>query len=193
MKNLIAFLLCLGIALALPGVALAQKVGSLTVVQGTVDLLPGGKAAHAAKLGETVQVGDTVRTRKEGRAEITFDDGTIVRVARSTELAITKFLINDKQTDARINLPRGKIQSIVPRKVGQIFGQQEANRFEVKTPTATCGVRGTDFFTYHQNGLSGATFKEGQGYFFNNKMPDLVSLVSAGQSVTITGPDGKPV
>jgi len=193
MKRFIILLLTVGLALALPGAALAQKVGSLTVVQGTVDLIPTGKAAHAAKQGEPVQVGDSVRTRKEGRAEITFDDGTIIRVARSTEMAINQFLIGDKRTDAQIGLPRGKIQSIVPKKVGQIFGQQEANRFEVKTPIATCGVRGTDFFTYHQDGLSGATFKEGQGYFFNNKMPDLVSMVAAGQSATITGADGKPV
>ncbi|HSR35590.1 MAG TPA: FecR family protein, partial [Desulfurivibrionaceae bacterium] len=193
MKRYIILLLTLGIAFSFPAIALAQKVGSLTVVQGTVDLIPAGKAAHAAKPGEPVQVGDTVRTRKEGRAEITFDDGTIIRVARSTEMAINQFLIGDKRTDAQINLPRGKIQSVVPKKVGQLFGQQEANRFEVKTPTATCGVRGTDFFTYHQDGISGATFKEGQGYFFNNKTPDQVSTIVAGQTGTISGPEGKPV
>jgi hypothetical protein len=192
MKRFIILLLSIGIALSLPDVALARKIGSLTVVQGTVDLIPAGKAAHAARQGEAVQVGDSVRTRKEGRAEITFEDGTIVRVARSTEMAINRFLIGDQKTDAQLTLPRGKIQSIVPKKVGQIFGQREANRFEVKTPIATCGVRGTNFFTYHQDGISGATFQEGQGYLYNNNMPDQVSTIAAGQSGTISGPGALP-
>lgn len=192
MKHLIILLLGIGIILALPAMAMARKVGSFTMAQGTVDLIPAGQEARAAKQGDTVQVGDSVRTRQQGRAEVTFDDGTIVRVSRNSRLEINKFLIGKNTIDAQISLPRGKIQSIVPKKVGQIFGQQETNRFEVKTPVATCGVRGTNFFTYHREGVSGATFQEGQGYFFNNNTPGQPILVGAGQTAIIIGPDGQP-
>jgi hypothetical protein len=49
----------------------------------------------------------------------------------------------------------------------EAYSGSDGNRYEVHTPTAVCGVRGTDFFMYYEKGESGATFKEGFGYGYN--------------------------
>ena len=102
-------------------------------------------------------------------------------------------MVKKNQRVAKFSLFRGKLQSIVKRVAGITFGKKRANQFEVHTPTAVCGGRGTDFFTWHKDGVSGSAFKEGQGYIYPQNRPDFLKNIGTGQAVTISAADAAPV
>lgn len=164
-----SIMLCLVSFLALfilfPLPAQAAPVGEFTLIQGIVDITSPGQVARSANLGDEVQVGDIVRTKSKSKAEITFIDDNVLRLAEKTRLKITEYMVEKDRNKGILSLLRGKIQSIVKMRLGRIFGLGKANRYEVHTPTAVCGVRGTNFFVWFRRGESGAGFESGTGIF----------------------------
>ena len=171
MKKFISVMGILGmfiISLCLPEAALSAPVGSFTSVQGRVDITSPGKAARAIKVGDAVAVGDVVRTKSKAKAEITFIDGSVMRLAKKTRVKITEYMVGKERRSSILSLFRGKIQNIVKNVMGRSFGRGKKNRYEVHTHTAVIGVRGTTWFTYiTKDGGSGAAFKVGKGYGFS--------------------------
>lgn len=177
--------------LLLPLAALATAVGDFTLVKGQVTVT-WAVMARAAVPGLAVEVGDIVTAGENAKAETRFIDGTIMRVARDSRVEIKKYLVAGQQVDVKLKLATGTIQNIVPHLAGRLFGKEAPSRFEVDTPVATCGVRGTDFITSYRNGMSQATFLTGRGYAFNIKLPRQVVSVSAGETMEITRSDAPP-
>ena len=130
-------------------------------MKGRVDLTSPGKRARVIKPGDDVNIGDIIRAKSKSRAEIIFNDGNVLRLAEKTRLEITEYLVGKKESKGIFNLFRGKVQNIIKKSAGKLFGIKKRNRFEVHTPTAVVGVRGTNFFTYYQAGITGSVFKEG--------------------------------
>jgi hypothetical protein len=187
----IAFLTTLIMAALLPLAALAAQVGTFTAVRGGVDIGGAGQAARLVKVGDPVEEGDVVRTKSNAKAEITFADDNILRMAEKSRIVISEYVATQESLTAKLTLSRGKVQNIV-RRTSRIFGLIKKNRFEVHTPTAVVGVRGTNFFTYYQQGVSGAAFLEGEGYGYNPKIPDQVELVTTGQALLVASPEAAP-
>ncbi|HSR36178.1 MAG TPA: FecR domain-containing protein [Desulfurivibrionaceae bacterium] len=180
------------LALGLPVSLYAASVGNFTTVTGPVTVTRAGKSLPAAK-DAAVEAGDVVAAGEQARAEVRFVDGTIMRVARNSKVEIDKYLVQGQRVDVKLKLATGTIQNIVAPLPGRVFGKDAPNRFEVDTPTATCGVRGTDFITSYQNGVSQTTFLAGAGYAFNIRLPQQVVAVSAGQTMEIRKADAPPV
>ncbi|MFO0753510.1 MAG: Ig-like domain-containing protein [Thermodesulfovibrionales bacterium] len=82
-------------------------------------------------------------------------------------------------------LPRGKLQAVVNKDMAKKVGLKEGNRFEVHTPNAVAGVRGTDFFVYHNRNVTGVLVREGTVYAYNPALPKMVVNVPAGTVTTI--------
>ena len=141
MVSLLLTCLLLIIALA----AQAAPVGNLTQVEGSVDLLKGGKVpAVPAKVQEGVEVGDMVRTKADSRAEIRFVDNTVLTIAPESGITIEDYMF-DAATSSRkavVDVVRGLVHTAV----------EKANAgaepdFVMKTHTAVLGVRGTKWYT----------------------------------------------
>ena len=136
---LIAFLLLL---VGLPGTAAAEVVGRLTQVEGQVDFLKGGKLpAAAAKLDDSVEVGDVLRTKSLSKAQVTFMDNTVITVSPESRIAIEEYMFDQAKgkRSAVLQLFQGLAQVVVSK----IFKAAEPD-FVVKTHTAVMGVRGTE-------------------------------------------------
>src|SRR3990172_6040152 len=91
-----------------------------------------------------------------------------------------------KRKSGVMNLLRGKIRAVVSKSrrfIGIAFGEGE--RFEVRTPTAVAGVKGTDFFVTYALGITGVAVLEGRIDTFNPAIPGQVVLVTAGNATTI--------
>jgi hypothetical protein len=165
MKTKSVVLMLFGALLVLlPYWAQAAPVGKFTSIEGRVDVTAPGKAAAAAKLGDTLNAGDIIRTKSKSKCEVVFVDGSVLRLADSSRLRVTEFAQDEGSRNATLNLFRGKIQNIVKTIPGAAGNK---SKYEVHTPTAVAGVRGTNFFSYYMNGVSGALFQEGQGYGYN--------------------------
>lgn len=176
-----------------PAIFGANAVGELTRADGRVDITSPGESARPAAAGDPVARSDIIRTKSDGRAEITFADGSVIRVAPGSRIEISDYPVGDADGKRSVGLFRGKIQSVVRGTMTSLFGRSRTPDYEVRTPTMICGVRGTDFFTYYQRGVSGAIFREGSGYGYNIRFPDRKLTVAAGQAILVRGFDAMPV
>jgi hypothetical protein len=112
--------------------------GVLTVISDTVKVGRGGGAATAAADGDLVRSGDTVRT-EDGRAVITFIDGSTVEIEPSSELVIdTVAETNDGGIVVALTQLLGQTWHVVS-KLGA------TSSYQVRTPASTAAVRGTAF------------------------------------------------
>jgi hypothetical protein len=123
--------------------ARADAAGRLTLVEGRVDVLKGGKLpATPLKVGDEVQTGDVLRSKSLSRAEITFVDNSTMKIAPGSRVAIEEYMYNpaQKKRSAVIQLFSG-LAHVVVQKITQVAEPD----FVVKTNTAIMGVRGTNF------------------------------------------------
>ncbi len=185
MKKKLSWILCLLILMiAIPIAALAAPVGKITHIEGNVDMTVLGKT-RVARVGDPVSNGDIIRTKRKSKAGMTFNDGNVIWIAETSRMRITRYQPGEGQKSV-VNLFRGKARSILSNLA------RKAN-FEVHTPTAVCGVRGTIFIGFFQNGQSGFVFEQGQGYGYNTNMPSQVVTIAAGQSMVVPSQDQAPV
>ena len=140
-----AGLLCVCLAwLIAAGPAPAAKdpaVGRIFGVEGKVEVLnpPAKKKAPAAK-GMALVVHDEVHTGADSGAKLVLKDDSLLRVGPETVCKLDKFALNpDKgEREAKIGLPQGTLKVLV----NDLFEYRQ-RMFEIETPTAVAGVRGT--------------------------------------------------
>lgn len=166
-KNIAAIIL-MTMLFALSGVvpAFAEgAVGRFTVVDGRVDVLrPGKSRAEPVDVNASVSAGDIVRTKSNSFAEIVFIDGAVLKISESSRIEIKDYELteNDKRKSGLLRLLRGKIRATVPKTLGRIIPiSRGPSNFEVETPTAVAGVRGTDFFVWFDRGTTGVFVLDG--------------------------------
>lgn len=128
--------------------------GVFRVVKGDVQIKSAkdGKQIKA-RLGEKIFPKDTIITGKDARAKIVMSDNNEINVSPESQMVIQNYVYEpDKgKKDVLLNVIYGKVRSKVEQKYD---GQQ--TKFQVKTPSAVAGVRGTDFMASFNNS-NGAT------------------------------------
>jgi hypothetical protein len=112
-------------------------LSTLTVVEGSVAVSHEGTEFHFARVGDVVAAGDTIRTATGGAAEITYFEGSSVRLEANTEI-----VVHGLRTDAAGGTVIATLRTIehswnVVTKL--ISG---GSRYDVRTPTSTASVRG---------------------------------------------------
>ncbi|GAB5045721.1 FecR family protein [Thermodesulfovibrio sp. TK110] len=167
--------------------ASAEEVGKITAIQGKVDILRAGKLpAVSARINDSVHLNDVIRTKTDSRAEITFRDGTVVKIAPRSRIDISEYFTDGETLRVTLNVPRGKVGAAVAEKtVEKIKASSKANRFEIKTPIAVAGVRGTNYIVAHYPTYSTVTVITGRVYTYNTQFPERIVEVGAGQSTII--------
>ena len=120
-----------------------RPVGIVQQVRGDVvimhkDVLKG----YRAKRGIRLYKGDTVMTLKYGKVRFKLNDGSILSLASETKLKLTQSVYEKKKKrrSSFLQMALGKARFFVVKVLS--FKRSE---FKVKTPTAVCGVRGSDF------------------------------------------------
>ena len=121
-----------------------EAAGEVVSVQGSVFVRPDGrKAGHElkpAKAGDSVYAGDVVNTPSNGKIKILMKDKSIIDLGSSALFKVEHFSGNsgsDRQAD--VSMMYGTMRAAITQK---ITGK---GRFNVRTPAATMGVRGTEF------------------------------------------------
>ncbi len=119
--------------------------GTMMVVKGDIKVTSGksGKT-DPAKVGTKVYAGDTIVSGAESRAKIVMSDKNVLNISPDSKITIAKYE-NDPAKDKRnveLKVDYGKVRASVEQKY-----DGEKNKFNIRTPTAVAGVRGTDFIT----------------------------------------------
>ena len=115
-------------------------VGKVTILKGQV-FIKRGSAKIPVKKDDTVLESDIIES-EAGTARITMIDSNLVDVYPRSRLEIAKYVYkpNQDQKDVELKVDFGKIKSTVNQKY-----DGAKNKFQVKTPSAVAGVRGTVF------------------------------------------------
>lgn len=184
------YFLILGHIVFISGVSnAAEPAGKFTYVEGKVDVLRGGTPpAITAKVTDNVFQGDIVRTKSNSKAELVMRDNTVVRIGQRSRIDISEYLSDDKNYKSSIKLQRGQVKAVVDKNVSKrISLSPDANRFEIQTPNAVAGVRGTEFFVAYEQNTTTVLLKEGEVCVYNIKSPDNIVCLPPSCIVTITG------
>jgi hypothetical protein len=122
------------------GVALAAPAGSVVGLFGACFVESGGSRA-ATKIGQPVQVGDTVEVPADGKMTLRMADGSVVSVAAGTRMTIAAYGVDGagQRQEARLSLAQGLLRAVVAP-------VERPASFEVDTAVGTAAVRSTDWF-----------------------------------------------
>jgi hypothetical protein len=165
--------LALGLFVALAGGQQTSVVGRLTAARNT-KISRGPATLNSqyddAKVGSAVREGQGVRTFRRSFAEITFSDGSAIRVNEQTDLIV--------QSAATLRLIRLEQGALWVR-------DEHGSRTSVQTPVGTATARGTEFIV---SGDGTVTVKEGS---VDLEAKGVVLTIEAGQTGGI-GPGGTP-
>ncbi len=121
-----------GLAVFLLGARSADKIGKVTVVNGGVYEIE--NKDKKVKVGKPVFLGDEYKTTAGSVLEITYLNGSVIRLNENGQLKLEGSL-----TEAKPVVVKGELWSNVKK-----LNQAKAT-FDVKTQVATAAVRGTQF------------------------------------------------
>jgi len=122
---------------------LGKPVGIVQQVRGEVYITHADEPkGFEATRGMRLYKGDTIRTLDDGRLRMRLNDGSIISLASNTKLKLTRsvYAKKKKSRSSFFSMALGKARFFVVKVLN--FKRSE---FRVKTPTAVCGVRGSDF------------------------------------------------
>lgn len=160
-----------------------EAYGLLMIVKGQVQIVKQKATPVGAKVGGKVFPQDTIITGKDSRAKIVMNDRNIINVLPDTSLRIDQYISNLKEKNVRLSLIEGKVRTNVEQKY-----DDDENKFEIRTPSAVAGVRGTQFVTSYKKAtnITAITTFRGEVSFRgldvkSNKMSEAV-LVKKGES-----------
>ena len=137
-----------------------------------------GQTALAAQRGAQVEVGDTLVTARSGRMHLRMADGALISLKPDTRFTVEDYTVPEPEPADRdasasasgaqqatgsqddlvgqarsgggsavLNLVRGGFRTITG-----LIGRRDKAAYQLKTPVATIGIRGTDFSVYQCTG-----------------------------------------
>ena len=147
LKKSLAIILCLallftsGAGAAFASAKVSAKILSL---EGDVQVVrAGGEKPFKAFVNMRLTEGDRIITGTDGIAQIQMDDELVITLTENTRIYLSELRGSGGAQQTSIDLQAGGVGSAVNKKL------EESSRFEIKTPTAVMGVRGTEFFTQY--------------------------------------------
>lgn len=132
--------LFLALAISLP-VQAQNMSGVMMVVKGDIKITSTDGKTDAGKVGRKVTAGDVITSGADSRAKIVMADKNVINVSPDSKIVIEKYENDGKdKKNVELNVLYGKVRASVEQKY-----DGEKNKFNIKTPSAVAGVRGTDF------------------------------------------------
>ena len=132
MKKMLLYLLLLLPTWAKPS---TLDVARIVAMRGDV-------MAHGITMtqGDQVQIGDHIITGIKSFAVLEFNDGSRITIRPDTEMIIDKYQYPGDDSVARFELVSGGL-----RIVTGALAKEMPEKYNIQTPTALMGVRGTEF------------------------------------------------
>lgn len=139
-------------------------------------------------VGDEILPGETIKTAGTN-AELKLDpNGSVIKIARNTSFKVEGLAGASGKDTNEFALLGGKIRTVAAKTAG-------SNKYQIKTPTAVCGVRGTDFSMLVIEGARDAVYvKRGLVEFARTLADGTLQpiLVGAGQFADVFGPSFIP-
>ncbi|NRR32527.1 FecR domain-containing protein [Oxalobacteraceae bacterium] len=121
----------------------APVAGTVVQLSGAISASGPGGAPRALQLKSEVEEGDTLVTAGGSFARISFLDRSELTLKPGTTVKIDAFGFDDARAEgdrAVLTLVKGGLRSVTG-----LLGKRSKEKFTLKTPSATIGIRGTSF------------------------------------------------
>lgn len=164
----------------LPQPAAAQVgIGALAVAERSVTGAFRGRS-RALDIGDGVVQNEVIRTGAASAARIVFRDATNLSMGATATVTLDRFVFDGGGTarSAVINLTRGAFR--------WVSGRSPSRAYQVRTPLATIGVRGTVFDVLSVAGRTVVVLEEGAVRVCTRSGSGCVELDRPGEMVTVT-------
>ncbi|MRX07386.1 iron dicitrate transport regulator FecR [Pseudoduganella sp. FT25W] len=121
----------------------AQVAGTIVQLSGPLMAKRSDGAVRILSMKSEVESGDTLVTEKNTYAMVKFIDNSEITLKPSTTFKVENFSYDADKPDgdaASFNLVKGGLRSVTG-----LLGKRNKEKFSMKTPSATIGIRGTTF------------------------------------------------
>jgi len=133
-----AVLLCSGLIVhaGLAGPAWAGDAGWVARINGKPTITRGDRT-EALRPGEAVRVGERITTDDTAKVKLLLADDSVLAIGPRSQVTIDELLLSGDSRKGRLNVLAGRFKLAI---AAWLNGQSD---YEVQTPTAVAGVRGT--------------------------------------------------
>ena len=123
----------------------AEAIGNAVAVIGSVSVVRSADGTLESLTPDSeIYLNDVVQTGADGLAKLLLRDESILKVSPNSELVISEMIAGPGEGGrSTVDLLKGRIRSVIGNKLGA------NSEFNVNTPVAVAGVRGTDFEVVH--------------------------------------------
>lgn len=128
---------------AIPVSAFAGVAGQVTHLSGTLSARPAEGGSRLLAVRSEIREGELLTTEKDTYARIKFVDGAEMVMRPSSQLRVSayRYAEHDPASDnVLLNLLKGGLRAVTG-----LIGKRNHPAVSVNTPTATIGIRGTNF------------------------------------------------
>lgn len=145
----------------------SQTIGQVVWVKGEVKAIVGNQS-RALQRRSPVYAKDTIVTDKTSTGQLVFSDNSLVSLSADTVMRIDEYQFGK-------NVPKGQskfVASLVKggfRTITGLIPKDNADNYQVNTPVATIGVRGTSYAIRFSNGQLYAKYISGRPCIHNKK------------------------
>jgi hypothetical protein len=176
MKRLILPVICLLIFLGIECKQEVKKVpikGIINFMVGSVKLVDPKGIMKEARIGDEITQGMKIETIGAKSFADVFIGDYIIKILGNTVVDVKKLFEDYKETNKQVNftVEKGKLFSRITTKLAK------GDVYEVKTPTATAAVRGTEFLVSEDEGKSNVACLSGFVSVLNDSLEDSKPLV----------------
>lgn len=136
-------------ALAVASPAVFSAAGTVAFLQGDVNIRGAQGMLRSAERGSAVESGETVETGGTGRVQLRMTDGAYISLQPQTALRLDSYQTASGSTPESgvMSLLRGGLRTITG-----LIGKSQRQNYRLTTPTATVGIRGTEFLATADEG-----------------------------------------
>jgi ferric-dicitrate binding protein FerR (iron transport regulator) len=143
----LATALSLAVLVSMPLAARAAEVGTVAAASGAAEI--GRQSSWTdARVGSPVQLGDQLRTGQPGAMRVVFQDDSVLNLANDSLVTVDEQVFDPAGGEARstFQLLKGRVRALVSE-----YYDRTGAAYEIETPTAVSGVRGTEFIVTYDD------------------------------------------
>lgn len=143
LREFIAWSVCAMALVVYAGHARAADSGSVEQLSGTLSVKEADGKIRILSRKSVIRSGDTINTEHDSYAQIKFADGGRVTLKPNTTVRLDQFKFSEdkpKEDSFIYSLLRGGLRAVTG-----LLGRRNKEAYELKTATATVGIRGTTF------------------------------------------------
>ncbi len=178
-----------------PAVAADDSIAQVIWVKGVVKATQGSQPPRLLARRSSIYQHDVLTTDNSGTGEVAFTDSSVLTLREDTELRVDEY---EFKKDPSGGGAGKEVMSLVKGGFRTITGaipKQNPDSYQVNTPVATIGVRGTDYAAYYskQEGLMAKIFegritvKNDQGLVeLSKQLSHLYALIRIGEAPQVT-------